>query len=102
MRLHNTSTSVLIAVIHGVAGCAVEPPGSATAEQDIYKGVETSSYPEAVLIDVKHSDGSFGRLCTGVALAPAVVLTAAHCVVGSSTYRVLVPATGQSIETANK
>lgn len=52
---------------------------------------EASGHPEAVLI---HSRGSKnGKTClhTGVLVAPAVVLTAAHCVYGFDSSEVLAP-----------
>jgi hypothetical protein len=88
------------------AGCGVDlPDGDPRTEatgQNIYSGTETSAYPEAVLIDVLNSGNTWGKQCSGVALTPSVVLTAAHCFIGYSKFRVTVPATGQAIETASK
>jgi secreted trypsin-like serine protease len=60
-------------------GCAEEAEEAAQSDDAIIgPQYSASSYPEAVLIQVNNAGGDF---CSGVIVAPKVVLTAAHCVV---------------------
>ena len=54
---------------------------------------ETSSQPEAVVIDF-YQAGHRTRGCSGTLLAQNVVLTAAHCLDGSTAARVVAPGAG--------
>jgi hypothetical protein len=81
------------------AGCAAAPDSSdddideleSGGQQDapIIGGSKATAYPEAALIDMS------GSACSGALIAPRVVLTAGHCIGGSS-YTVTLPfANGQ-------
>jgi secreted trypsin-like serine protease len=51
---------------------------------------DATEYPEAVLVDANADDGS-GAACSGTVIAPKVVLTAGHCVVGFTSWAVTAP-----------
>lgn len=61
-------------------GCAAEDGLDSGATDDAIIGTQSSAaaYPEAVLVQVNNASADF---CSGVMVAPSVVLTAAHCVV---------------------
>jgi V8-like Glu-specific endopeptidase len=61
-------------------GCASEDGADEGVIDDAIIGTQSSAtaYPEAVLIQVNNAAADF---CSGVIVAPNVVLTAAHCVV---------------------
>lgn len=80
-------------------GCAdLEEPAPPPVEtsydqvsQPIVNGSPASAYAEAALINMP------GTICSGSVIAPRVVLTAGHCVVGVSSFTVVTPyAGGQS------
>ncbi|MDB4945727.1 MAG: hypothetical protein JWP97_5261 [Labilithrix sp.] len=83
-ELGRTSEIVLLALTLAVVGCSAEDraarqaPNTAMLSQDII-GTQRSAaaYTEAVLVTVNNQYADF---CTGVLVAPQVVLTAAHCV----------------------
>ena len=60
----------------------------ASVREPIVGGSLASGVPEAVLIDMPAS------LCSGALIAPKVVLTAGHCVVGQTRFRVRAPYAG--------
>jgi len=79
------STSLLLGMALFAAGCAAEPEsrpnvGSQGALDQEIIGVQRSAaaYSEAVLVQVNNQYSDF---CSGVLVAPQVVMTAAHCVV---------------------
>jgi hypothetical protein len=49
-----------------------------------------TSYPEAVLLDAVDEAGN-GAACSGALIAPRVVITAGHCVLGYTSWRVQAP-----------
>jgi hypothetical protein len=71
--------------VGGVEAERVELPSS----EPIVHGVPASGYPEAVLVDSVR----WGKpwRCVGAVIAPKVVLTAGHCVVGVSSSRITAP-----------
>jgi hypothetical protein len=56
----------------------------------ILGGTEATAFPEAVLVDLKWNGEVIG-ICSGALVAPKVVLTAGHCVVGANGWRVRAP-----------
>jgi V8-like Glu-specific endopeptidase len=79
MSFVRPALSVALLGLLGTVGCAEETEEAAQSD-DAITGPQyaASSYPEAVLIQVNNAGGDF---CSGVIVAPKVVLTAAHCVV---------------------
>ena len=72
----------------GLSACAspeAEEATSSGAEQAIVAGEQASEISEAALIDAD------GFVCSGAVIAPRVVLTAGHCVPGTSSWTVTVP-----------
>ena len=77
-----------------VAGCGpAEPPSRSRQGQAIVNGQDDLFDRAVMALVVQNADGS-GYLCTGSAIGPHTLLTAAHCVVGfSATSRGAVVAT---------
>ncbi len=86
-------------------GCAIEGPrdesvvaGSFNTDRPddaipeaIIGGSEASAYPEAALVNM-YSNGYQTSSCSGSVIAPRIVLTAGHCVVGGhDSWKVLAP-----------
>jgi len=67
-------TAVVLGMVHGGIEAADQEP-------QIFNGVPTPDYPALAGLTIQFS-GSLG-LCSGTLIAPAVVLTAAHCVENS-------------------
>ena len=60
----------------------------AVAPPPIVHGEVTHDYPEVVLLYAADASGSLASSCTGTVIAPAWVLTAAHCLVDTTEFRV--------------
>jgi hypothetical protein len=112
MKLANTLPPlVLSALLSGiVAGCAADPApsGSAprlegeTGENIIGTQRSAAAYSEAVRVQVNNAQSDF---CSGVLIAPSVLMTAAHCIVFNQggTWTITAPftATGSQVRTAS-
>jgi hypothetical protein len=76
--------------------------GTATSEP-IVGGVATTGtdYEEAVLVDL-YANGARYEECSGALIAPQVVLTAGHCVVGATSWVVTAPNAGGLRSTSSR
>ena len=74
---------------------ALEVLGDRVA-QPIVNGTPASAYTEAALVSYG------GYICSGAVIAPRVVLTAGHCVVGASTWTVKAPYAANQSATGTK
>src|SRR6476660_1544070 len=92
----NVKSSLFITALT-LVGC-VQPPDSEseeeqqavgeTVDQPIVNGTSASEYTEAALVNGP------GFVCSGAVIAPRVVLTAGHCVEGSSSWTIKAPYAG--------
>lgn len=64
-----------------------------TSGQAIVDGADARAYEEAALVDIERG-GVVQGACSGAILAPRVVLTAGHCIVGGTGWRITAPYAG--------
>jgi MYXO-CTERM domain-containing protein len=69
--------------------------GTSSTGEAIVNGTPATAYPEAALVDI-YQQGQLVAFCSGSLIAPQVVLTAGHCVMGESGQTPLTP-TGWSV-----
>ena len=74
--------SFAVALLLALAGCVGAATGPAALEQEIIGGTTDSADSGVVLIYMTIPGQQGGALCTGEAISPHVVLTAAHCAGG--------------------
>jgi hypothetical protein len=91
-----TAFAFLMVFAAATSGCAASEPAAPDELGDdplglpITGGKPARAFPEAALVEMP------GSVCSGVVVAPRVVLTAGHCVTGASSFAVVAPfANGQ-------
>jgi MYXO-CTERM domain-containing protein len=89
-----SSQSLLaLGVVSALVACSGGPrtfEWTASTREPIVNGVVASAYPEAALVDI-YQQGQLAAYCSGSLIAPQVVLTAGHCVMGESGATPLTP-----------
>lgn len=88
-----------------VAGCSqgVSDPGVLDdSTESIVGGTTASAYPESALIDISKNGTTLAGYCSGSVIAPRVVLTAGHCVIGFKAWKVTVPFADKQTETSTE
>lgn len=72
---------------------------TSAVREPIIGGSKASAYPEAALIDMS-INGQTSAACSGSVIAPRVVLTAGHCILGVNGWKVTVPYAGKQSKTS--
>jgi MYXO-CTERM domain-containing protein len=82
--------ALLLAAV--TAACSGQGPEAAQTRTTtpIVDGTVANEYPESALLDL-YQGGQFSQACSGSLVAPQVVLTAGHCVVGVDEWVVTLP-----------
>jgi len=81
------STAALASVT--LLACSGADDVASSEESNVVDGKRATAYPYAALVDVQLEVG--GGQCSGAVIAPRLALTAAHCTVTASAFRVTTP-----------
>ncbi len=103
MILRNSSWLGLVSCSAFLGACVAQDGSLQVGSDDlgnasnaIVDGARASGYPEAVIVDA--SSRADGVACSGVVIAPSVVLSAGHCIDGYSSFGIYAPyASGQRV-----
>ena len=71
-----------------------ELAGGGTTSAPIIGGQQAGTYIEAALVDM-YKNGQLYAACSGSVIAPKVVLTAGHCVDGTTSWKITAPYSGK-------
>ncbi len=89
------------ALLVTLPACAPGASPTADAAEPILLGERATGYPESVLVDMMRVTHR-AAYCSGVLVAPRVVLTAGHCVFGFDSWRITAPFASGQTATANR
>lgn len=95
----NVHIEILLGLV--LTGCSVDEGSEdvAVSMDPIVGGVLASAYPEAAILNIDVTPSMY-YACSGTLIAPRVVLTAGHCVVGHQHWDVYVGSSYQASTTA--
>lgn len=79
-----------VLTVMAAVACATKGGDDEASSQAIIGGSEARAYEEAALVDIERG-GVVSGACSGAVIAPRVVLTAGHCIVGGSGWIVTTP-----------
>jgi MYXO-CTERM domain-containing protein len=95
----------LTAGLLALMGCeqqTTDPVAVEGATEPIIGGITASAYPEAALLDISKNGSTVAGYCSGSVIAPKVVLTAGHCVIGFKAWKVTTPFADKQTATATE
>ncbi len=78
----NTEKIFACFAVASLAGCATDLDDAPPADEDIIGGAPTTGFPEVGMLGVTNGE----LLCTGFMVSPTLVITAAHCISGGTSY----------------
>lgn len=83
-----------VLTVMAAVACATQSGDGEASSQAIIGGSEARAYEEAALVDIERG-GVVSGACSGAVIAPRVVLTAGHCIVGGSGWIITTPYAGR-------
>lgn len=93
----------VVASVAAATGCGAdvdyEDPSVAEAQQEIIGGTAATAYPESALVNLYKSK-VLKAACSGSLIAPKVILTAGHCVVGFDEWHLTLPHASNQVATS--